>query len=308
MKMSVVMTSINKEPKNINLWSDKYDVFVAGDVKSTKWSNKVAFITIEEQKKRWHALDKKIKHNHYARKNFAYLAAIEAGADIIFDTDDDNFPIDEFSLVLDAINNNEEHISPNADSLWQNIPSLFYQTPIRPRGWPLHKSICPPVNYTKTVKKADVWQFAVCGDPDIDAIDRLAYPQKRYETKKHPPVILSGFCPFNSQATLFYKDSFQYLYMPNTWSMRACDIIRGYAAQAFLLIGFAECAIYQKRNIHDYTNDLRDEIVLYQHAEAIAEKCSTSKDLISSYDRISQYNNNQNEAIICEEWIKTLKI
>ena len=38
-------------------------------------------------------------YNHYARKNIGYLYAIQQGADIIYDTDDDNLPYDDWDII-----------------------------------------------------------------------------------------------------------------------------------------------------------------------------------------------------------------
>ena len=54
--------------------------------------------------------------------------------------------------------------------------------------------------------------------------------------KKLPPLALERgvLCPFNSQATLFYREAFHLLLIPSTTAMRVSDIWRGYFSQRLL--------------------------------------------------------------------------
>src|SRR5260370_33337886 len=70
---------------------------------------------------------------HYARKNIGYLAAMQSGADLIVETDDDNVPLPDFwdprarVQVVPAVGN----------AGWVNVYRYFIDANIWPRGVPL---------------------------------------------------------------------------------------------------------------------------------------------------------------------------
>ena len=121
-----------------------------------------------------------------------------------------------------------------------------------------------------------VWQSLTDGDPDVDAIYRLAVGAPCRFRERAPVVLKSGtLCPFNSQATAFRKSCFPLLFLPGSVSSRVTDILRGLVAQpilwaAGLHLGFTSPTMVQERNHHDLVRDLEDELPLYRHAEDMA--------------------------------------
>ena len=106
MKTSLVITTINKPNQNIrnfskNCKSKKWDFIVIGDSKSPKNYNLDYgnFFNINNQKKLKFKFAKICPDNHYARKNIGYLIAIKDQNDIIIETDDDNYPYQDFFLI-----------------------------------------------------------------------------------------------------------------------------------------------------------------------------------------------------------------
>ncbi|HSH52315.1 MAG TPA: hypothetical protein VK982_11390, partial [Bacteroidales bacterium] len=63
-----------------------------------KNSNNLTYLSINDQYKKYYDMAKSLPHNHYCRKNIGYLFAINSGADIIFDTDDDNITNENWKL------------------------------------------------------------------------------------------------------------------------------------------------------------------------------------------------------------------
>src|SRR5690349_18823579 len=100
-KISLIITSIaspNEVLKTYAKQCQEYGVefIVIGDVSSPKnfHLENCRFISIEEQRVLPYKLAKTLPEKHYARKNLGYLLAKDS--DIIIETDDDNFPKNNF--------------------------------------------------------------------------------------------------------------------------------------------------------------------------------------------------------------------
>ena len=147
---------------------------------------------------------------------------MELGIESILDTDDDNVPFLnpwEYSL-------NKSRLAHNFG--WFNIYRAFGQKHIWPRGLPLNfaNSEINDFELSTGKRQVDCFQSLVDGDPDIDAIGRLLFPDK-VEFAHLDPVVLSGDSrvPTNSQATLWSRWVFPLLYLPSTASFRMTDIL-----------------------------------------------------------------------------------
>ena len=71
---------------------------IVGDKKShpIKDGKNLTYLSVEDQKKLGYKTVKHVPYNHYTRKNIGYLYAMEQGAEIIYDTDDDNIPYENW--------------------------------------------------------------------------------------------------------------------------------------------------------------------------------------------------------------------
>src|SRR6187402_2636110 len=94
-----VITTINKPTKAIEVLYEKFGdrLIVVGDEKTIgTWpyrsSKFFTYLNTDYHNCPYAPL------SHYARKNIGYLEAIKAGADLIYDTDDDNIPNKEWGL------------------------------------------------------------------------------------------------------------------------------------------------------------------------------------------------------------------
>ena len=83
--------------------------------------------------------------NHYCRKNLGYLYSINNNTDIIFDTDDDNYPLNNFNSWNKFIDNSQTIVGPK----FPNVMSLFTKLNIPP--WP------PPPACTHSPNAASEW-------------------------------------------------------------------------------------------------------------------------------------------------------
>lgn len=168
------------------------------------------------------------------------------------------------------------------DAGWVNVYRRYSDAHIWPRGFPLRRitdaaSVRPLEVTTRKAVQVGIWQALADGDPDVDAIYRLADGRLCYFNDREPIVLDAGtWCPFNSQATAFASACFPLLYLPTSVSFRVTDILRGFVAQpilwaAGLRLGFHTATVHQDRNPHDLLRDFDGEIPLYLHTESMVE-------------------------------------
>ncbi len=217
---------------------------------------------------------------HYARKNIGYLLAIQNGASIIIETDDDNIPYEQFwaprrrTLAAKIIEK----------AGWVNLYRYFSDYNIWPRGFPLEHSQQLPPGFD-TLKQAEIdcpiQQGLADENPDVDAIYRLTMPLPQSFRKDRRIALAGGsWCPFNSQNTTWWPDAFELLYLPSYCSFRMTDIWRSFIAQRIAALnGWAillhEPTVKQRRNLHNLLGDFEDEIPGYLHNCEIREALET---------------------------------
>ncbi|MBU2018621.1 MAG: DUF288 domain-containing protein [Bacteroidetes bacterium] len=292
MKKFIVITSIFAPTEAIRKFAalPDYQLVVVGDLKSPKeWKlDNVVYLGVEDQKKLNYPILKNLPFNHYCRKMLGYLWAIENGAEIIIDTDDDNLPYENWNFPafkgeFDTIEN---------DNGFVNIYEQFTPQKIWPRGLPLNE-VLNQKKYaiSKQQSKIGVWQGLANGDPDVDAIYRLV-DNTPCTFDKRSPIVLgeNTITPFNSQNTAFCKELFPLLYLPAFVTFRFTDILRGLVAQPILWkagykLGFTEATVFQDRNAHNYMRDFESEVTMYLHTERVID---TVKGTISSENSIIQ--------------------
>ena len=242
---------------------------MVGDKKTpSDWSlENCEYLSPDRQLELGYDLAKILPWNSYGRKNIGYLFAIESGAKIIYETDDDNEPIGQLEY------NNPENILTSLTSSQNslNVYSYFGHPEIWPRGFPLEQiayssqyEVCAPTHC-----KIGIEQGIVNNAPDVDAIFRLTQDKIVEFPNQLPCYLPKGiFCPFNSQNTFIHPVSYFTLYIPSIISMRVSDIWRGYIAQKLIwseganLIFSGPNAI-QYRNEHSLSHDFMLEIELY---------------------------------------------
>lgn len=274
----IVITSINKPTTAISkvsaLCSRGWSAVVVGDTKTPQnWqADNVHFLSVDRQRELYGELAELIPYNHYCRKNLGYLFAVEHGADLILDTDDDNIPLDSFGADISL--EVKGRLLEGED--WVNVYRHFTAENIWPRGLPLNR-IRELGRVVREGHEADciVQQFLADRDPDIDAIHRLVFGNELFFNKDEP-VILKGatWCPFNSQNTVFFPPAFPLLYLPCHVSFRMTDIWRSFIALAVLeraggAVAFLAPTVEQLRNEHDLMNDFELEVVGYRFNDMI---------------------------------------
>ncbi|UJR23258.1 hypothetical protein I4U23_026278 [Adineta vaga] len=282
--------------KFLNLTTPWNLIIIADRKTPTHWlkhlnshnTSRLLFLSLQQQQQ--HSLHFRIlqflPQGSYARKNLGYLIAIQCGAQIIFESDDDNL-----------LENNDIYLLPKLlqpkhlpwfafhrqRSLFVNIYASFGHPHIWPRGFPIDQLR----NLTEdgwhslrqnqqNITHAYIQQYLADLDPDVDAIYRLAHPMtigRVQFDRDQPPIALESFTfsPYNTQNTVTYYEAFWGLYLPVTTTFRVCDIWRGYWVQRLLWdIGghliFGRSTVQQIRNSHSYIEDMDDEYQLYHQS------------------------------------------
>lgn len=324
-KKFIVITSIYEPSEAILSFAKRNDwnLIVVGDTKTPKnWNCPgVTYLSPDIQERMNNDVIGKLPWKSYSRKISGYIYAIDNGAEIIADTDDDNIPYVDWGVSFDSIFSGDV-ISHNG---FVNIYNFFTNEKVWPRGFPLNKilsSYSENIQIEKVTNKPNnigVFQFLADEDPDVDAIYRLTNNKPIFFDKRHPINLNPGaVCPFNSQNTFFRKETFPLLYLPVHVNFRFTDILRGFIAQPILwaagyTLCFGHATAIQKRNPHDYLIDFESEIPCFLYPEKIMDLLNKtvssnqtiSENLLASYEIL--YNNKfviKDELKLVESWVK----
>lgn len=322
-KIWVVITTINLPTKAIKVISSlakqkNWEIVVVGDNKTNdEWSyDHVKFLSVTEQKKIFGSFSDSIPYNHYCRKNLGYLYAIQNGATVILETDDDNIPYDTFGGLINQ--NLELHVVEG--DRWVNIYRYFTNDLIWPRGLPLEK--IHTVGFKNSLQKVSspIQQFLADDDPDVDAIYRLIYKEPVKFDKDAESLALEKNCyvPFNSQNTVFFKEAFPLLYLPCYVSFRMTDIWRSFVAQRIIWqqnqhLVFHKATVSQERNVHNLMKDFTDEIDGYINNDKIAyaleqvnlDGLTLTEQIYTAWESLFKINIITPEELnIIENWLK----
>ncbi|MGC2063100.1 MAG: hypothetical protein WA610_08980 [Thermodesulfovibrionales bacterium] len=276
-KASLVITSISRPNPVLASFAEgclnhDVDFIVIGDVKSPSdfILSGCDFVNIERQRSLNFSLAKTLPEAHYARKNLGYLLAMERGAEVIIETDDDNFPYDDF--WLERIPLQSAKLAENVQ--WVNIYRYFTDVAIWPRGYPLEYIRHPDISidsFPFVESYCPIQQGLADDNPDVDAIYRLVNPLPvRFSKAPRIAVGKSGWTPFNSQNTTWFKEVFPLLYIPSYCNFRMCDIWRSFVAlricheNAWNVL-FHGPTVRQERNVHNLMEDFAGELPGYLH-------------------------------------------
>lgn len=224
------------------------------------------YYSIESQKSMTFKLGELLPDNHYSRKNLGYLTAIAKGAEIIIETDDDNWPMKEFW------NRREKEVNAYymEENGWVNIYRYFTEENIWPRGFPLENiKDNMPLLVNQMQISCPIQQGLADKNPDVDAIYRLVMPLPvSFNKSANIALGMNSICPFNSQNTTWFKEAFLLMYLPSYCSFRMTDIWRSFVAQRVAWtcgwpVMFHNSTVWQERNDHRIIKDFEEEIPGY---------------------------------------------
>ena len=295
MSIQAVITTIQKPTASVLSLVGKLNripgarLVVAGDTKGPEsfedhgaaWP--VDFLPIDKQEDGRFSLAQDLPKKHYARKNIAYLHAMDAGASCIYETDDDNAPLDSWVPREEVVSS--ARVVAKSSERWVNVYRYFSEENIWPRGLPLDeiRTAAPDFTDLALVRRAPIQQGLVNGSADVDAIWRLVMDREFFFERGESVYLEPGnWCPFNTQSTWWWPVAYPLLYIPSYCSFRMCDIWKSFVAQRCLWelglgIVFHAPEVYQDRNIHDLTRDFRDEIPGYEKNREISRILSSVK-------------------------------
>jgi hypothetical protein len=271
-----------------------WSAVVVGDTKTpANWACPgVDFLSVDRQKEMFGEFADLLPYRHYCRKNLGYLYALQRGANLVIDTDDDNIPYDNFGQGIDRKVGNRLLSGPG----WVNVYKWFIdKLQIWPRGLPLDAidSVGALSNLAAPLD-CPIQQFLADNDPDVDAIFRLTQKGEFFFRADEPPIVLDRDCwvPFNSQNTVFFADVFPLLYLPCFVSFRMTDIWRSFVCQAALWkcgmhVSFHAATVQQIRNEHDLMKDFADEVVGYLENRKIGKTLSEASGKIPAGTSLS---------------------
>ncbi|HSX11403.1 MAG TPA: STELLO glycosyltransferase family protein [Chlamydiales bacterium] len=246
---------------------------VVGDLKTPiDWHlDGCEYLSPQRQKELGYELSLLLPWNHYGRKNIGYLYAIEQGAKVIYETDDDNEPLGELKWC-------EVPLVMSGTGKCLNIYRYFGQPEIWPRGFPLDQiGVEDAFQVGSPGGSIGIEQGLVNGSPDVDAIFRLTQDRNVVFDPQPTCYLQPGiFCPFNSQNTFIHEKAFFTLYLPCTVSMRVSDIWRGYIAQRLIweqgdVLAFSGPSAVQERNAHVLMHDFELELDLYRKGGSLVD-------------------------------------
>ena len=282
----IVVTTINYPTKALKKLSelDGWQLIVIGDKKTPlDWHlDNCIYLGVKEQLALHYKIIDLLPWNHYSRKNIGYLYAIEHGAEVVYDTDDDNILIDSNLVVLPK---DEQTLIYSGSESVMNPYIYFGSNLLWPRGYPLSKILTNGVflgqEKSFSLSTDNIRPYIQQGlanlDPDVDAILRLTKGVGTIvfdDSKKPISLPKQCLCPFNTQNTIIHHEAFWGLLIPITTAFRVCDIWRGYWAQRLLWdidgnICFTKATVVQERNEHNLIHDFIDEIDLYTNVEPL---------------------------------------
>ena len=319
----IIITSINYPTKALHEFSQLADwqVVVVADRKTpTDWQlENVKILTVEEQQAMPLQTVKFLPWNHYARKNLGYLYALMQGAELLYETDDDNIPYESWQTGFPFASEIDADV-PATPAKFINAYHHFCSEHVWPRGFPL-TAVLHQAEETQALRRqpahkiAPIQQGLADLEPDVDAIYRLTVGKQITFNKATPLYVPSGsYCPFNSQNTLWYPDAFPYLCLPVTVPSRVTDIWRGYIAQRFLHrqnqgVLFCSASVYQERNYHNLHHDFVEELQLYTRTEALISVLDAyDSEYEGVMDHLLQHNFvQQTDVDLLKAWLHDLK-
>jgi hypothetical protein len=286
-RKAIVTTTINGPTPAIQAFDalSDWELIVVGD-KKTPGDYRLQrgiYLSPEQQEKYDPALSEAIGWNCIQRRNFGFLWAKDLGADVIASVDDDNIPLEGWGesllvgqqIEVDYYTTDLPAFDPVGAT---NYPHLWH------RGYPLQ--LVSRRNYSEKTRKtasvdiqADFWN----GDPDVDALCRMEHaPHCQFDPRCFP-MAANKMGPFNSQNTFLSKDVLEhYFVFPHVGRMD--DIWPSYYVQSkgFRVV-YGRPSVYQQRNAHDLTLDLRQEYVGYENNLRIVQRLVDDPQSIFAY-------------------------
>jgi len=242
----------------------------------------------DRQRDLGYACSELIGWNCVERRNIALLEAVKWGADVIATIDDDNTPCGHsgvggpyfwfFQRVLNTISETYrfDGLKASSPTGWFD-PGALLVPQTKHRGFPISVP-SRPVFEPVIDAKIGVAQGLCLGDPDIDAVTRIATAPIIHSVSElgRAGIVVDNktWTVFNTQNTAFIRELAPAMFqMPGTG--RYSDIYASLITQRVmrergLYAHFGQPFIWQQRNEHNLLRDLRQEIDGMANIERLA--------------------------------------
>mmetsp|Transcript_12756 Transcript_12756/g.43182 ORF Transcript_12756/g.43182 Transcript_12756/m.43182 type:complete len:529 (-) Transcript_12756:167-1753(-) len=286
-----------------DLKSPNRSVFLSGVPPAAVASGALTYLDPGAQRALPFRVGKRLRWNHFGRKNLGFAYAVAHGARVVYDTDDDNELVDGGALKQwAAALLGGSGPAPGVRTA-RTCARAFNPYPLFgsrrgdtgepefawPRGFPLEalrtcaSAAEDPASGAKAAPRSAVGivQSLAGHDPDVDAIYRLRHHLpldfEGRGTGVGPVALPAGtVAPLNAQATLWAPGALPGLLLPCSVHGRVSDIWRGYLAQAALgalgqRVVVASPWVRQVRNPHTYLADFDAELPLYRQAGTLVD-------------------------------------
>lgn len=287
MKLATIITTINDVNDVMTAWSKRVfehgPLVVVADKKTPNPYRLGGAKILSHESKEYSEFEtaRRVPHNSYARKNLGYLWAMKNGFECIYETDDDNAPLDEWRPRSISVPHTQLR-GPTCTS-WFNTYA-YLQESSWPRGYPLelvkaHNHFTPK----DTTAPCSIQQGMIRGDSDVDAIYRMTNGHSLEFTAKSSFSLDGLWSPFNSQSTWWWPSAYALMYLPSTCAMRVTDIWRSFVAQRCLreigefVLYHSPAEVVQDRNKHNLLDDFKQEIPLYTSGVQISSLLDSLK-------------------------------
>jgi hypothetical protein len=295
-RLALVTTTI-RIPEVLRLYralAPELGIFIVGDrgsphaeIRALARQIDGVYLSDEDQMSLGYRCCDQIGWNVIARRNIGLLEAIRSGADIFLSVDDDNIPCGEeyFRDVHRILGRPFNGLAVGDPSGWVDI-GQFLTPRVRHRGFPYgqRRPIFAPTVGPVVGRRVGVAAGLWLGDPDVDAIERLANGPLMFDL---PEIVRAGFvlergarAPFNSQNTAFIR-AVAPVMMVLPLLDRYDDIWGSYVAQRVLeeqdyAVHFGRPFVWQQRNPHNLVKDLASELHGARHTDRFVDDLATA--------------------------------
>lgn len=264
----------------------------------------------QEWMRRFPGLEEMIPHNSDNRRNVGFLLALERGAQNIIALDDDNYAVEgtDFFGAHSIVGRSVEATAVSSSNGWFNPCQLLRLEPevrIYSRGYPFGKRWQDEVRFGEGGGRVVVNMGLWVGDPDVDAVTRLALPVKSLGLQTERTILLQDcYMPINSQNTAVHRDAMPTFYfVPQAVRIdgmlmdRYGDIWAGFFLNKAVShmgdkIAVGPPVVDHRRNKHDLLRDLQNEfwgmLITEYLVPHIAEMSLSANTYLGTYQEIAE--------------------
>jgi len=302
-RAAIITTTINAMP-NMSAWVDQMSeddvMIVVGDRRTphteirvmaerenARTGRDIRYVHPDDQS-RWQSSDV-IPWNCIQRRNIAILEALTYEPEFILTIDDDNYPVNDDELAHEGDWLTRVHkilTTPSrGEFTWTNTgyfnPGELCDPPVVHRGFPPAQRHINHVQHSghdihSGPRHIGVFAALWLGDPDVDAVERIANAPVVERVLWDNVTLLRGtIAPFNSQATA-YRTALAPALMCLPGVGRMDDIWASYVAGEImehvgLWLQYGHPVVRQDRNEHDLVRDLELELIGYRYTDDLLD-------------------------------------